>query len=318
MTTDLQRLHLLALRLQREWTGLGLAPTWSEGAPSPSARLEALLGSTETLTGRVLPELRRAVRCEAARASERQRQPAGGRLDIGASLRQAGGAMPREWVVHRVARVADTPVNRLLAAILGRARETFTAIRGSFPAESALVGKARSALDRFLRGHPLGTLPAGGDPARHLRVARRRPAELRRFSTTLDWWRTFEAQDLTALEDAAGELKVQRGYALVIELVVRLAAQERAVPIRAGASPFDGAPPSLLVADGPRVLEAWADHLPQHSWRLRAYAGQLAAPAVLVAPHTHPAADVVDLDALWRDPRGCGHRLLHRLMGEEP
>ncbi len=192
--------------------GAALNPVFqARPAGTPEEVLARLLGLLRELVTRELPRLRRAVRCESAARESWQRAPAGGRVDVVASIRtsyaRAGRATPDAWLVRRAERLAETPVNRLLAAILRETETTLhhlatqdglagTLLRG----ERSLVARSLVAVRDFLAASPLGDLRAGAAPPEALiRAAARRDTEMARFGSLLAWWRRLRESRLTEL-----------------------------------------------------------------------------------------------------------------------
>ena len=98
--SDAHRLcYLLAARLAREAEHVGLKELWEPGHPDEQAALLRLLDTAEQLTHRVIPLLRRQVRCETRLERTWMRVPRGGRVDAMRSLRRSPLSPPRDWLV---------------------------------------------------------------------------------------------------------------------------------------------------------------------------------------------------------------------------
>lgn len=255
----IERCRALALRaavelLSDAQLGASLSPLFvSRDAPDdPEVALARLLGLLRRLIEQELPRLGRMLRCESAQTQAWQRVPAGGRVDALTSVRVAlertGVPAPDLWLVRRVERLADTPVNRLLASVLRDVEARLHRIAATDSAAGTLLGRERSlvwaslrALRGFFAASPLGSVPGARLTAEALLQASRRRAEMARFEGLLQWWRELQETELSALRAVAGEgamrdLSPDASYELVCATSLVLALQAR-FPAEAGAEP---------------------------------------------------------------------------------
>lgn len=202
-----------------------------EAPQGPEASMVRLLGLLERLVTVELPRLARAIRVETAARSEAMRAPRGGRVDALATLRARPGVAPEAWVVRRVERRVETPVNLFAAAIVrgaaARVQELGELYRRRRLGPPELVAGAGVALHRFLRDHPLGRLelPPGEDPERHRGAAARRGTEYARIASLVAWWNDLRDTELAALREvlsgerwALSEIGGAAAYELAIAL----------------------------------------------------------------------------------------------------
>ena len=215
----IERCRALALRtcvelLNDAAIGGAMSPLFvvpADDPRDPRAALARLLGLLRDLVDRELPRLRRMVRCESVQREAWQREPFGGRVDAAASIRTSlarrGSAAPETWLVKRADRIADTPVNNLVAAILRDTEATLRRIVALDRAASALLCRERSlvaaslaALRSFFAVSPLGDLPVDPSPTEALLLAaQRRRAELARFAGLVAFWRALQETDIASL-----------------------------------------------------------------------------------------------------------------------
>lgn len=157
-----------------------------------------------------LPRLKRAIRCENHPEMAWMPEPRGGRLDPLRSLRQPGAApAPQQWLVVRGRRIADTPPNRVAAAILRHAVDRLAAARCALVAAGMNVhsdldfaGLGLRRLRRFLAHSPLGAVPPIGLSSGLVREAQRRRQSWRRLRTLWGWWLELKQVNLEAIQVA--------------------------------------------------------------------------------------------------------------------
>ncbi len=206
---------------QRPSAGLG-------GAEGTMARLFSLL---QRLIASELPALARAIRIETTHTALWMREPRGGRVDAGASLGAGGGASPANWLVHRIERRIETPVNQFATAILRTAAARIDEVGAMYRRRGLhlpdVVAAASVSLQRFLRDHPLGgvELPGGASPEQYRRAAALRAAEFRRIHTLAQWWDAIQDIELATLRElfsedgkAFAELSVHGAHEMAVAL----------------------------------------------------------------------------------------------------
>lgn len=198
------------------------------GAEAALVRLISLL---ERLHVRELPALVRAVRTETVHTQTWMREPRGGRVDAGASLRAHGGAPPESWLVQRIERKIETPVNLFATAVLRAAADRIAHIDAMYRRCSLqvpeIVHAAHLGLHRFLRDHPLGSieLPDGASPEPYRRAAGRRAAELARIHSLVQWWHELQNIEIVELRELFADdgkplatLSIHAAYEMVVAL----------------------------------------------------------------------------------------------------
>ncbi|MFY0531742.1 hypothetical protein [Nannocystis pusilla] len=201
-----------------------------DGPPNgPEATMVRLLAQLDRLVTIELPRLVRAVRVETTQRSEAMWAPRGGRVDALATVRASPATPPKAWMVRRVERRVETPVNLFAAAIVRAATEHVRGVGELYLrwrlAPPELVVGAGVALHRFLRDHPLGRLELSpsDDPERHRGAAARRGIEFARISSLIDWWDNLRDTDLTALHEvgqdgAFSEISAGAAYELAVAM----------------------------------------------------------------------------------------------------
>lgn len=267
------RARELALRhsleaLSDDTLGPVLQAHFSTGDADAHARFVRLLTTVRALVDAVLPTLRRRLRCETRDTRREMREPSGGRLDPIASLRTAatrGSASPELWVVSRRERLVDTPINRLIVAILRDVEAKLLASLRSDDArwramtgERSLLHDAQRKLQHFFATTPLDTLATPKEPVERLRrEAVLRRSEYERIASFVGWWESFQTAHLDALRaDTEGDALPTEGcYELCAALGLALALRRRYVPTapeRDGTFRFRGADIELTLRFGRR------------------------------------------------------------------
>lgn len=282
----------------------------SDDLSGAEAALVRLLSLLERLRVRELPALVRAVRIETVHTRAWMREPRGGRVDVGASLRAHGGAPPETWLIQRVERQIETPVNLFVAAVLRAAADRIARVDAMYRRcrlhVPEFVHAAQLGLHRFLRYHPLGSiaLPDGASPEPYRRAAARRAAELARIHSLVQWWHELQSIELIELRELFADddkplatLTVHTAYEMMVALglLCTLADALRFVPdasaaglrfvgrageavLQLGGTDPTGAagrgPTAALTLTGPasRVLLVDARHCPPAAVKHHAYA----------------------------------------------
>lgn len=282
----------------------------SDDVSGAEALLVRFLSLLERFCVRELPALVRAVRIETIHTRTWMREPRGGRVDVGASLRAYGAAPPETWLVQRVERRISTPVNLFVAAVLRATSDRIACVDAMYRRcrlhVPEFVSAAQLGLRRFLRDHPLGSiaLPEGAAPEPYHRAATRRAAELARIHSLVQWWHELRSIELVELRELFAEdgkplqaLTVHTAYEMMIALglLCALADSLRFVPDgsaaglrfvgRAGEAVLQlgGTDPTGAAGRGPtvaltltgsssRVLLVDARHCPPAAVKLHAYA----------------------------------------------
>jgi hypothetical protein len=190
---------------------IGALRTIFQRSREPRPELVDALFRQHTLLARFvdheLPMLARQLRVEMATEREWMRHPRGGWVDLPGTLRAQPVGVPESWLVQRIERAVDTPVNRLVAAILraaehriGRLSELYRVRKQPVP---ELITGTGTALGRFFRDHPIGRLRLDGDRslADYRRDAARRASELARVASLIDWWRETEKLRIESVQE---------------------------------------------------------------------------------------------------------------------
>lgn len=223
---------------------------------TPHAELVRFLCLAHRLLEVELPSLRRSLRCQSACEPRWMKAPRGGRVDPLGTARASPLTpdAPGEWLVWRTERCADTPVNRLLAAILHdtidrieRAGRGVEADTEAMHREQHLLRRVALAIRRFLSTTPLGAVPVDEPPfpERLLAHAERRRAELDRARGLVRWWRELQEIDLAQIAPAGRAesmqtISVHGCYELLVMASLLLALRRRL-------RPGDRAPGALTV-----------------------------------------------------------------------
>lgn len=219
--------------------GPRLYPVFAAGRKEDAdGHLARLLMLLDRLIDVELPRLRQAVRGEARTRTSWQSEPRGGRIDPVSSLRRSGGILPGAWLVRRTERSVESPVNRLLAALLGQVVLMLDRIRSRvhqqrlrfLHRERSLLDRASRALTTFLASSPIGSLTDTQQSIQNLfQEARHRRAEMQRIASFVEWWKELCAAELQRINQGAegATLSVDTAYELVVALSLLLSLRER-------------------------------------------------------------------------------------------
>lgn len=229
--------------------GATLQPLYSARAaadPMPHQILVRLLTLLRELVSEILSKLHQAVRCDSTQRGRWSGAPVGGRVDVAASVRgalaQTGSEHPEQWLVWRVERQVETPVNRLALYLLRSIESRLDGVLrlslsgDLFRGERSLVRSAREALGRFVATSPLCTLPPRSDSECDLlAAARMRPRELALLAPLRGWCHRLDETDLGALqrlyEDGTlAEMSVSACYEMACATSLLLALRSRFPP----------------------------------------------------------------------------------------
>lgn len=216
------------------------------------AALARLLGLLDRLVDEELPRLRQLVRVEAHSFGRWSAWPERGRIDAVATLREARGALPRQWKTWQTRRVAETPINRVLATRLRdqeRLIERLASLR-LHATHARVLTRARRALWDLLESSPLGQVapaPVADLPAL-LREAGKRRAEWQKIAPFLAWCQAMEQTRLAALREEHGGTPLPAGACFEVAVTTGLLeALSRRFPVGEGLRFQAGAGPILAV-----------------------------------------------------------------------
>lgn len=217
------RLGVQAWRLAAHARSLQLVDTQVEidfrvadqGDPyAQAARLASLL---DRLVGRELPALTRAIRCEARVIRRQSPTPSGGRIDAARTWLTRRQTRGRDFSLRTVRRIAETPVNQVVATRLRTVEAILRRLRGLtlLDVEQRAVDEARQALRRFMSVSPLASVSALDAAAlpRVIRDAQRRPAEWRKVAGFHRWFNDFHAIEVARLRLLDSAEAITRGPA---------------------------------------------------------------------------------------------------------
>lgn len=238
-----QRCRELALRLCTEVLadpslGPRLYPVFSAGRENDAhAQLARLIMLLDRLIEKELPLLRRVIRCEARTRTSWQAEATGGRIDFLTSFRRSAGLTPGLWQVQSTERYADSPVNRLLVALLLKVAATLDRVRtyvqhrrlSGMHRERSLFERAAGAIETFFLTSPLSSLTIDLPSQKSLfEEARRRRSEFRRIASFLTWWEDFLSANLERLDQMpeGRTLSVDAAYELIVALSLLLALRD--------------------------------------------------------------------------------------------